>query len=780
MANNKFILDVDVKPLKLQLREATLELQRAQQKFGDYSQAAIDASKKVAAIKDAMQDAAESAKLFDPGSRFQAVTTFASQAAAGVSAFQGAMALLGTESKDVEKTLLKVQGAMALSQGLSELKDVGKSFRELGITAKDAIKTFTSSAVIGATKATNAIFKALGMSVSTASLSFKALRATIISTGIGALVVAIGYAINALMDWYDNTKKQEEANKNLKTADELLADQIEETNKRIEDRIAINEFSRNKEVILAKARGESIQQIRKIEDKYYQESLFTLEKSYEQKTRALTDFLEKELTTIGIGQDEIDLVTNNWYNEGLVNLNTYYAMFNETTRKQYDLLKKDIQKGEEDKYKANQEYSILEANRQLEDYNKAKERRDKANEKAEQDRQKLAEKQKEAEQVIFDARKSLLDKFAAEELEINKQYEEDVKKIQDAKFKDKKKETEALLLVEKERDKKLREVDNERRKEQATKEKEAKEKARAFENELADIRYETAQTGVKNQYEMERAELLKSYQDKMKDIMANEEYTFIQKFILLSALQQRYKAQSKATDDAEQLEKDMKFAAELEEIALRDDILLNQRQEALNKENEIFKLAYEQKKITEEEYIDFKKRSAQTQATIDQSRLDQQLMFADAVGQIFGTISSMMGEGTAEYKAFAVAEAIISTYVSIAKTLGAFSNKPIPGYAIAQAIATGVFGFAQVKKIMETKIPEDKGGSSGGNVASIGGAGSVSAPQVPQLQTITNTPINAVFDSLNSRQEPIRAFVVESEITANQNRVSDIERRSRF
>ncbi len=68
--------------------------------------------------------------MFDPGKRFSAFANAANQVAAGFSAVQGALALAGTESKDLEKTLVKVQGAVALSQGLSQLKDLGKAYDE--------------------------------------------------------------------------------------------------------------------------------------------------------------------------------------------------------------------------------------------------------------------------------------------------------------------------------------------------------------------------------------------------------------------------------------------------------------------------------------------------------------------------------------------------------------------------------------------------------------------------------------------------------------------------
>jgi len=169
---NTFIIDVDVKPLKAQLKDATRDLQAARQKFGEFSEEAVNAAQKVAAIRDSIEDAKEASDLFDPGKRFQALTTAASTAAAGVSAVQGAMALFGSESEDVAKTLQKVQGAMALSQGLSQLKDIGKVGEQLKIS-----------------------FKALTTGVN-------GFKKALISTGIGALVVAVGL----LVAYWDDIK----------------------------------------------------------------------------------------------------------------------------------------------------------------------------------------------------------------------------------------------------------------------------------------------------------------------------------------------------------------------------------------------------------------------------------------------------------------------------------------------------------------------------------------------------------------------------------------------
>lgn len=198
--DNKVIIDVDVKPLKLQLRESVEGLQAARQKFGEFSQEAIAAAQKVAAIKDEIEATNEQAQLFDPGKRFQALTTAASTAAGGIAAVQGAMALFGGESENVAKTLQKVQGAMALSQGLSQLKDIGKVGEQLKISFK------------GLTAGVDGFKKAL------------------ISTGIGALVVAVGLLvaywddIKGLVSGVGSEQKKlnEDSKENLKTQEDKL------------------------------------------------------------------------------------------------------------------------------------------------------------------------------------------------------------------------------------------------------------------------------------------------------------------------------------------------------------------------------------------------------------------------------------------------------------------------------------------------------------------------------------------------------------------------------
>jgi hypothetical protein len=58
----------------------------------------------------------------------------------GFQAFEGALGMVGVESEDLQKTMLKVQSAMALSQGINGLMEAKDSFKQLGAVAMNALK----------------------------------------------------------------------------------------------------------------------------------------------------------------------------------------------------------------------------------------------------------------------------------------------------------------------------------------------------------------------------------------------------------------------------------------------------------------------------------------------------------------------------------------------------------------------------------------------------------------------------------------------------------------
>lgn len=270
------------KSLKAQIKEATVELIQAQQKFGDYSKEALVAAKNLAQLRDRMAEASETATLFDPGKKFQAVAGAVSAMASGFAVAQGAMGLFGAESEEVEKTLLKVQSAMALSQGLSTIADSAKDFQRLKAIVVDALKSIATAKAVdtvateanavatgastaaiavdatvkgGATIATTAL--AVATNILNASLAILTAPIFLVIAAIAGLVVGIGYLTGAFGDFDGSAAAAEKANKALSQEIDNLAKSTEKSNK---------EMERNNNYLLemAKASGASSSELRKL------------------------------------------------------------------------------------------------------------------------------------------------------------------------------------------------------------------------------------------------------------------------------------------------------------------------------------------------------------------------------------------------------------------------------------------------------------------------------------------------------------------------------------
>lgn len=255
----------EVSTLKTQLKEATVELQRAQDKFGTLSKEAVSAAKKVATVKDAIREATEVADLFDPGAKFQTLTGVAASVASGFSAVQGAMALAGADSEKVEEAILKVQAAMAIADGLSVISDSAKNFQRLGLMIQQS--TIFQKMNNAATVAAAAVQKLFAGSVTMTSTSFKVLKTAIVATGIGALLVGIGFLISKLTSFSNASKeaaeKQRELTEAMQDADEAA----------LNAGLTFIKREQQLDIAKAKARGASAAELQALEQKHYDERI---------------------------------------------------------------------------------------------------------------------------------------------------------------------------------------------------------------------------------------------------------------------------------------------------------------------------------------------------------------------------------------------------------------------------------------------------------------------------------------------------------------------------
>lgn len=152
--------------LKKQLREAQTEVANLSDKFGATSQQAIEAAKRAADLRDRIGDAKALTDAFNPDAKFKAFGQALTGVAGGFAAVQGAIGLFGDKSAEVEQTLLKVQSALAFSQGIEQLGGLKDSLTNVAAVVK--------SQVVGA---------------------FTTLRGALIATGIGAAAVAVGLLV---------------------------------------------------------------------------------------------------------------------------------------------------------------------------------------------------------------------------------------------------------------------------------------------------------------------------------------------------------------------------------------------------------------------------------------------------------------------------------------------------------------------------------------------------------------------------------------------------------
>ena len=172
MAEKK-VIEIEIKDnsksLKAQYKEAVLEVQRLADAFGETSIEVANAAKKAAELKDKIEDVNDAIQAQKGEGKFIALGKSVTAVASGFSAVQGAMGLVGVESEELQKTMLRVQSAMALAQGLEGLEDAGRAFKQLGTVAVNA---------------------------------FKGIRGAIAATGIGLLLIAVG----TLVAYWDDIK----------------------------------------------------------------------------------------------------------------------------------------------------------------------------------------------------------------------------------------------------------------------------------------------------------------------------------------------------------------------------------------------------------------------------------------------------------------------------------------------------------------------------------------------------------------------------------------------
>jgi hypothetical protein len=562
-----------VKSFKTELREANENLLLISKNFGPTSDEAIAAAKKVGQLKNEIGDAKKLSDAFntDGSAGLQAFGGAVRSLTGGFSALTGILALTGNQSKDVEQAILKVQAAMAISEGVNSIVDASKQFKNLGAVIQSTAAYQKVLAI--STSLTSKAFAAMGFAVEGTSVAFKVLRTAIITTGIGALVVAIGFLIDKISTWQSATEeqiaKQKELNKQLQDSSDIIYN----------NQLQAYDRQQKLEEGRAKLAGKSEEDLFQIQQKYDNLRLGAKKAHYIEQGRLDGDTLKKN-------KDDID----------------------------------------------NFQTDII------------------------------------AKQLAF-------------QLQQKKLKEQSRKQNTSDSIKDNEEETKKTLAALEYADK-----------------------------IIAGAVYNSDQKKTQEERDRIQAE-------------ADEDYTT-------------------KTIAADKLQKGLTMIVG----------------------------------ISEEERTMIAKEHADKRKEIGDLEFEGKLKLLSATSQALQAASDFAGTQTAAGKVLAIASTAINTYSAIAGQLRAFSGVPIPGYAIAQAIATGIFGLAQVKRIIAVKVPKSSGG---GSVPSLSAsAGAPLAPSAPQVQT-TALDANSI-SQINNAANPVQAYVVESQGADSAERIIRLNRAARL
>jgi hypothetical protein len=725
--------------LRKEIKQAQFDVLKFSQEFGETSKEALAAAKRVAELKDAIADASEKVALFDPGKKFQVVGNAVTALAGGFSAVQGALGLVGVESENVQKSLLKVQSALALSQGLSTIADSAKDFERLGAVVKNttvfqtaynfvigkkvALQTqdaATTAASTVATKAQAAATNTATAATTASSTAMKIFRGALLATGVGALVVG-------LIALVQNFGKIKAAVLNAIPGLGSFASTVGNV---------INAFTDLVGITNAASRAEQQRQ-----------AIFTKAAA---GTKIINEGIDRQIKLLqaqGAEQGKIDaLRKQSIQNElkDLTKLADQKGILRGEDAKKYKDLQNDLAVIDATAETARRQAAETAAKRGASASNKYGESQKKKDEDLAKER--LAAEKEAAERInqlkADTAVAAIENEFEAKKLAIGNALAAEIKQVNDnEKIKA---ETKAALILA---------LTNKSNLEIAAVNKDAADKAKAA-KEKTD--------------KEEKDALLKQQEEdrKIRQIGFQEQIEAINK---------------------ENAKIEMDFEQDLERLADKKQIL--REQELLELENT--ELTEAQKLEIKKKYSDARNEVTNQEVAVEkaaqQAKIDLNNRYLDLAGQFGSVLQQIAGKnkalaiaGVVVEQAASIGRIVSNTAVANAKAAAASPltagqpfvaiNSISAGLSIASSVAAGLKAVQQINSAQP-------GGGGGASPVSGGGAAAPIAPAAPIQNTVTQLDqqsVNAMGSATN------RAYVVESDVTNKQERITRINRAARL
>ena len=216
--------------------------------------------------------------------------------------------------------------------------------------------------------------------------------------------------------------------------------------------------------------------------------------------------------------------------------------------------------------------------------------------------------------------------------------------------------------------------------------------------------------------------------------------------------------------------------AEAEKLKENTEREFDLKRSAYDQEEALLKQSLDNNIISQQEYNDKYKVLSEARVQIDLDEKQARMDAATAAADALGNLANIIGEQTAAGKALAIASATINTINSAVLAYQRGLEVPFIGTILApiNAAIAAAAGIANIKKIAAVKIPGQ--GSAGAAVPSVNTGAAPITPQaaLPTVTQLDNQTINRMGSATN------RAYVLESDINNNQERLIRITRAARL
>ena len=244
--------------LRQQVKELRKEMEACAVGTDEYNKAFAELATTMHDYKDQQEALRNSAG--DLGTAISNVQGLATDIVSGFSAVNAVMTLTGSNTEDLQKAMVSLQAGIALVQGMAGLEGLPKKINATVTSLKSLFTATTKeTAATGALATSQGFLATVTKGVSNA---FKGLKAALLSSGIGGILVLIGSLATAMTALVGVIRNNLQAENEFKDANEQLNQSFEAQNHALDN-----------EIKLMKASGKSQEEIIKAKQKLTAEQI---------------------------------------------------------------------------------------------------------------------------------------------------------------------------------------------------------------------------------------------------------------------------------------------------------------------------------------------------------------------------------------------------------------------------------------------------------------------------------------------------------------------------